>query len=179
MNARFYALSVFDDGGGPALYGGGLFTTAGGVAANFIARWNGSSWSPQGSGMNDTVLALSVFDDGGGPALHGGGLFTTAGGAAANRFAKWGCLDTSPPVLACPTSIVVMDRLANGVGEAVAFTVMATDDRDPSPSILSVPLSGSTFPPGTTTVQCTATDASGNQATCQFPVTVRPKARPR
>ena len=179
MNARFYALSVFDDGCGPALYGGGLFTTAGGAAANFIAKWNGSSWSSLGSGMNNTVLALSVFDDGGGPALFGGGLFTTAGGAEANSFAKWGSLDTSPPVLSCPTSIVVMDRLANGVGEAVLFTVLASDDRDPSPNILCVPLSGSTFPPGTTVVQCTATDASGNQATCQFPVTVKPKARLR
>ncbi|MEK6321839.1 MAG: HYR domain-containing protein [Acidobacteriota bacterium] len=32
--------------------------------------------------------------------------------------------------------------------------------------------SGSTFPLGTTTVTCTATDASGNTATCSFTVTV-------
>jgi hypothetical protein len=28
-------------------------------------------------------------------------------------------------------------------------------------------------------VTCTATDASGNQSTCQFPVTVAPKVRQR
>src|SRR5438552_18823760 len=47
------ALTVFDDGagGGPALYAGGTFTIAGGVAANRIAKWNGSSgrWSAVGN----------------------------------------------------------------------------------------------------------------------------------
>ena len=40
-----------------------------------------------------------------------------------------------------------------------------------------MPPSGSLFPRGTTLVDCTATDASGNQSTGQFPVTVRAKAR--
>ena len=84
-----YALTVFDDGGGPALYAGGDFTTAGGVAANRIAKWDGSSWAALGSGMSDNVHALTVFDDGGGPALYAGGFFTTAGGVTANRIAKW------------------------------------------------------------------------------------------
>src|SRR5262245_55829018 len=39
------ALAVYDDGGGSALYASGSFTTAGGGAANSIARWDGSSWS--------------------------------------------------------------------------------------------------------------------------------------
>jgi hypothetical protein len=84
-----YALTVFDDGSGPALYAGGDFTQAGGVAANRIAKWNGSSWSPLGSGMNTGVSALFVFDGGGGPALFAGGGFTTAGGTAANGVAEW------------------------------------------------------------------------------------------
>ena len=89
MNAGIYALTVFDDGSGPALYAGGGFTTAAGVAANYIAKWNGSSWSQLGSGMNSFVYALTVFDDGSGPALYAGGFFTTAGGVAANDIAKW------------------------------------------------------------------------------------------
>ena len=64
------SLTVFDDGGGPALYVGGNFTVAGGVVANRIARWDGSSWTPLGSGMNGPVQALAVFDDGGGAALY-------------------------------------------------------------------------------------------------------------
>ena len=87
------ALTVFDDGGGPALYAGGYFTTAGGVAANHIAKWDGSSWTALGSGMNAEVRALTVFDDGGGPALYAGGDFTTAGGVAANNDREVGRLE--------------------------------------------------------------------------------------
>ena len=50
-----YALAV----SGSDLYAGGYFTTAGGSAANDIAKWNGSSWSALGSGM-DGVLALCL-----------------------------------------------------------------------------------------------------------------------
>ncbi|HTE05015.1 MAG TPA: hypothetical protein VK824_02385 [Planctomycetota bacterium] len=55
------ALAVFDDGGGPALYAGGAFISAGGVAANSIAKWNGTLWSALGSGVNGDVSALTVF----------------------------------------------------------------------------------------------------------------------
>jgi hypothetical protein len=89
MNSIVYALTVFDDGGGPALYAGGNFATAGGPAASHIAKWNGTSWSALGGGVDSDVYALTVFDDGGGPALYAGGFFTTASGAAANRIAKW------------------------------------------------------------------------------------------
>jgi len=92
-NGSVFALRAFDDGSGSALYVGGVFTTAAGVSVNRIARWNGTSFSPLGSGMNNTfVLALEVFDDGtgGGPALYAGGLFTNAGGASGtNHVARW------------------------------------------------------------------------------------------
>ncbi len=96
MNAGVSALAVFDDGTGPALYAGGSFTTAGGAIANHIARWDGSTWTPLGSGMGAAALtytpgvrALTVFDDGSGSALYAGGYFTTAGGAIANHIARW------------------------------------------------------------------------------------------
>ena len=86
-------LRVFDDGSaaGPALYAGGWFQFAGGVAANRIAKWDGSSWSPVGSGMDKYVSSLGVFDDmtGSGPALFAGGVFTVAGGTVAHNVAKW------------------------------------------------------------------------------------------
>jgi hypothetical protein len=84
-----FALTAYDDGSGPALYAGGGFTTAGGVSANNIARWNGSTWSNLGSGVNGFVYALTEYDDGSGPALFAGGNFTTAGGVSANRIARW------------------------------------------------------------------------------------------
>lgn len=83
------ALAVFDDGAGPALYVSGPFVTIDGVAASRIAKWDGSTWSSLGSGLNDVAYAMEVFDDGSGPALYVGGAFTTAGGVAASRIAKW------------------------------------------------------------------------------------------
>jgi hypothetical protein len=88
-NSNVWALTVFDDGSGSALYVGGSFTSAGNVGANHIAKWNGVSWSALGSGVDDEVRALAVYDDGSGPALYAGGLFASAGGASAQHIAKW------------------------------------------------------------------------------------------
>jgi hypothetical protein len=171
------ALVVHDDGGGRALFAGGCFPTAGGVAVNHIAKWNGSSWAALGSGMNGTVYALAAHEDGVGPALYVGGYYTLAGNAGDSYLAKWGCPDTTAPVLSYPSSMSVFDRPTNGIGEVVAFTVTATDDLDPSPLVVCSPPSGSLFLPGTTLVTCTATDASGNESTGQFPVVVHEKVR--
>src|SRR5262245_66596197 len=81
---------TFDDGSGPALYVGGLFTaTADGTAASKVARWNGSSWSALGLGFDVTSHSMAVFDDGSGPAMFVGGEYFHAGGQPANRIAKW------------------------------------------------------------------------------------------
>ncbi|MSR60888.1 MAG: HYR domain-containing protein [Planctomycetes bacterium] len=177
MKAVVFALSVFDDGGRSELYAGGYFKAAGGVAANRIAKWSGSSWSALGSGMNDYVLALSVFDDGGSAALYAGGNFDVAYDSGDRFLAKWGC-DTTLPVLSCPS--VVFARDLGSLGEVVTFSVTDTDCIDPSPTVVCVPPSGSFFPHGSTLVTCTATDASGNQATCEFPVVVQVRpVRPR
>ena len=55
-------------------------------------------------------------------------------------------------------------------GAAVTFaTPSANDVVDPSPAVGCLPVSGSTFAVGTTTVTCTATDASGNSAIGHVP----------
>lgn len=94
------ALTVFDDGTGPALYAGGWFTTAGGVQVNRVARWDGVAWSAlegaSGVGLDDQVYSLTVFDDGQGPALYVGGRFAAAGGVPAKRLAKWDGVNWSP-----------------------------------------------------------------------------------
>jgi hypothetical protein len=91
MNGGVFALTVYDDGRGPALYAAGYFSRAGQVDANLVAKWDGSSWSPLGSGLSGGTAAntLTVFDDGSGPALYVGGRFTTAGGFTVNNIAKW------------------------------------------------------------------------------------------
>src|SRR5262249_10971974 len=56
-----YALTVYNGN----MIAGGSFTIAGGVIANSIAQWNGTSWRPLGSGMGGifpTVDALSVYN---------------------------------------------------------------------------------------------------------------------
>jgi hypothetical protein len=70
---------------GSSVYAGGGFTTAGGVAATNIAKWDGNSWSALGSGVNNGVAALAVS----GSVVYAGGNFTTAGGVAANSIAMW------------------------------------------------------------------------------------------
>lgn len=84
-----WALDVFDDGGGPALYAGGTFTEAGGVTARFIARWRDGAWSPVAGETNGEVRCFAVWDDGTGPALYVGGAFTTIGGVLANGVARF------------------------------------------------------------------------------------------
>ena len=75
---------AFDSSGN--LYAGGVFNTAGGNSANYIAKWNGTMWSALDSGLNDECLTIA-FDSSGN--LYAGGLFYTAGGNSANYIAKW------------------------------------------------------------------------------------------
>ena len=46
---------------GGEVYAGGYFTLAGGTPANRIAKWNGTNWSPLGTGMNGSVQALTIW----------------------------------------------------------------------------------------------------------------------
>jgi hypothetical protein len=116
------ALTVFDDGSGPALYVGGLFRTAGAVVANDIAKWNGSSWSSLAGGMTgnpsypNLVLAMCVFDDGGGPALYAGGHFIAAGGVAANNIAKWNGSSWSPLGSGVNSGVTALKVFSHGGG---------------------------------------------------------------
>ncbi len=67
-----YALAA----SGADVYAGGEFTSTGGVTANYIAKWDGSTWSALGSGVNSDVWALAA--DGAGH-LFVGGIFSMAG----------------------------------------------------------------------------------------------------
>jgi hypothetical protein len=79
------ALTVYN---GDLIAGGG-FTTAGGTPANKIARWNGSTWAPLGSGVSgglSKVHALAVYNG----ELIAGGNFTIAGEHVSAFWARWG-----------------------------------------------------------------------------------------
>ena len=74
---------------GSEVYAGGYFDTAGGIAANCIAKWDGHAWSALGLGLGGvtipSVLALAAS----GSNVYAGGFFTTAGGNPATNIAKW------------------------------------------------------------------------------------------
>jgi hypothetical protein len=80
LHALVYSLAI----SGNDLYVGGDFRLAGTNAADRIAKWNGSSWSALGSGVNSNVWALAVS----GNDVYAGGDFTTAGGNASAYVAK-------------------------------------------------------------------------------------------
>ncbi len=70
------------------VYVGGIFTTAGGLAANNIARYSPAtnSWSALGPGVSNIVTALTVIPGGD---LFAGGNFNSAGGGPALRIARY------------------------------------------------------------------------------------------
>lgn len=86
-----YAMTV----AGSNLYAGGLFTSAGSVGANSIARWSGSSWSALGLGVDAGASRLpSVYClCANGNEVFAGGDFTNAFKQAiatpCNRIVKW------------------------------------------------------------------------------------------
>ncbi|MBP6824647.1 MAG: HYR domain-containing protein [Acidobacteria bacterium] len=77
--------------------------------------------------------------------------------------------DTQPPTMACSPGVTV--SAANGVSEIVTYPMPIVTDNCQA-SAECIPPSGSAFQVGTTRVNCTATDSSGNTANCAFAVTV-------
>jgi hypothetical protein len=94
LDEAVYAMVVWDDGSGPALYVGGAFATIGDQVVHHIARWDGSQWhgltGSSGTGMSGafgwaSVSSLAVHDGD----LVAGGSFTWAGGVFVNNIARW------------------------------------------------------------------------------------------
>ena len=81
-NDAVHAAAVDDSGN---LYIGGSFTAVAHIAANHVARWDGSGWSALGPGVDGTVTSLAVS----GGDVYAGGSFTNAGGMTALRIARW------------------------------------------------------------------------------------------
>ena len=79
--------------------------------------------------------------------------------------------DTVPPQLELPADIT--KTATSSSGTTVSYQQpTATDAVDGDLPVECSPASGSTFPPGTTTVSCSATDRAGNKAEGTFEVTV-------
>lgn len=103
FNQSVTRMISWNDGTGPGLYAAGRFSEVGGVAANSIARWDGNSWSPLGSGVSSSTLGpnvyvsgLAVFDTPTGQQLIAIGGFDMAGGQPTNGIAAWDGNSWSP-----------------------------------------------------------------------------------
>jgi hypothetical protein len=92
-NGTVYDTVSFDlDGAGPrpnCLIAAGQFTVAGTGVVNNVAAWDGTAWTPIGTGLNGTVRSVAVFNN----ELYAAGSFTGRGpgspNTSLNRIAKW------------------------------------------------------------------------------------------
>lgn len=115
------ALTVFDDGSGPALYAGGLFNFCGQVLTSNIAKWQSDSWLPLGDGVDGTVYALASYLEQGvtREALYVGGDFQTAGGVTASAVATWNGTNWSPVSTGIDGRVYAMAVYNDGTGPAL------------------------------------------------------------
>lgn len=77
---------------GTDIYIGGSFTSINGAPITNIARWNGSTWLPVGSGLNNTVNAVIASNG----VVYAGGTFGFAGNVSVSRVARWNGSTWSP-----------------------------------------------------------------------------------
>ena len=128
-----------------------------GAVVTFTVPGNGNddeNGRPTGSGATCTPASGSTFP------LGETQVQCTPGGTF-----KVTIVDTTAPALLLPGNIVTQDPV-------VTYTASAQDLVDGSVAITCTPSSGSTFPDGTTVVQCSAADTRGNSASGSFTVTV-------
>jgi hypothetical protein len=149
------------------------FTVEGDTTGGWTAAWPGvgatdaeddpdptASCTPSSGSvlpLGTTTVSCSVADD--------------AGASDADTFDVT-VVDTTPPALAgMPADRSATTSDTGGVAVTYAAP-SATDVVDDAPAVVCAPASGSTFPVGTTTVSCTATDDRGNTSSATFDVTV-------
>jgi hypothetical protein len=101
---------------------------------------------------------------------------TDAGNNTATASFTVTVVDTTPPVLNLPANITV--EADSSSGKAVSYSANATDAVSGTLSANCTPPSGSTFPIGTTTVNCSATDGAGKTANGSFTVRVTDASGP-
>lgn len=80
-----------------------------------------------------------------------------------------------PPTIACPANVSVTGVV--GGSQTVSYPPPSIASGTQPVSVACAPASGTTFSTGTTTVTCTATDASSRTAQCSFTVTLSPALR--
>jgi hypothetical protein len=93
-------------------------------------------------------------------------------------FATPSLLDTTPPVMSNVPQNIVTEATSSAGAVVFFMPPTAVDDGDAGTSVACVPRPNTTFPIGTTTVICTASDPLGNRTTESFTVTVEDTTAP-
>jgi hypothetical protein len=101
-------------------------------------------------------------------------LTCTDGTATASCTAIVTVVDGTPPSVTCAADTTIECTGGGGVATVSAAAV----DNCSAVTATCVPPSGSTFPIGTTTGTCSATDASGNTGSCNYNLTVKDTVAP-
>jgi lysophospholipase L1-like esterase len=78
---------------------------------------------------------------------------------------------TNPPQISCPADVTVTG--VSAPSQPVSFDTPTTSGGTAPVNVTCAQSSGSTFPLGTTPVNCTARDAAGRQAACTFNVVLK------
>ncbi len=82
--------------------------------------------------------------------------------------------DTQSPSITCPASVTTVTNQSGCTGTGcatISYAAATASDNCPGVNVVCNPPSGGCFPTGVAVVTCTATDASGNTASCSFTVT--------
>jgi len=135
-----------------------------------------SSGLPLTDASTATLALISVTPEDAGPYYV---EITNARGAATSSVCVLDVLDSTPPLInGCLSDLVV--NVEEGVSGAAASWLLpeATDACAGTVLVNCQPASGSWFPLGATTVNCVASDLSGNTSTCRFTVTVSESPSP-
>ena len=83
-------------------------------------------------------------------------------------------IDLIPPVIACPPNMTIYTT-AGKLTATINYPPPAATDNVPGVSVVCDPPSGTVLPKGIRTVNCTATDTSGNRTSCSFIVVITKK----
>ncbi len=135
LNSSAFAVTTYDDGSGTALYAGGFFTQAGGVAVARVARWDGMNWHDVGGGVAvsagvASVRALHVVHDGDQDSLIVGGAFDQAGSRSTQNIARWDGTNWSALGGGLDDMVLDVTVFDDGTGPAIyaATTFFNTDN---------------------------------------------------
>src|SRR5204863_3090885 len=89
-----------------------------------VAKWDGSNWSPLGSGVTEIVLALATA----GNNLYAGGYFFDAGGATVNNIARWDGSNWSALGLGTESDVAALAVKGGDVYAGGYFTTVTNTD---------------------------------------------------